>query len=366
MNCYIKINSTNKAKQDADQLMAGMGFCNIAVGGVGSRKVETFLRKVLTLAASLFRLRKGDVLLMQYPYKKFYAAQCRMAHLRGVRVVTLIHDLGTFRRRKLTAEQEMKRLAHSDYIIAHNDRMRSWLEERTAPNSRNGKGRIGTLGIFDYLSEVSLAKDSDEPMASNPKAPLSSPSKVEGGGDRLGAYVNAQFKNIIYAGGLGERKNAFLYDASEELEGCTLDLYGSGDLDYSRFGKNIRHHGRIGSDEFIRSVKDSWGLVWDGDSCDGCGGIWGEYLKLNNPHKCSFYLRAGLPVIVWSQSAMADFVVSNKVGFAVDRLCDIPEAVKNFSETAYKLVMANVAEMQHKLNEGFFFKKAVAEALQAI
>ena len=151
MNCYIKINSRNKAKQDIDQLMAGMGYRNIAVSGVGGKKVETFLRKVFTLAASLFRLHKGDVLLMQYPYKKFYALQCRLAHLKGAKVITLIHDLGTFRRRKLTAEQEMRRLSHTDYIIAHNDRMKQWLVDHG-----RSAATIGTLGIFDYLSDEAI------------------------------------------------------------------------------------------------------------------------------------------------------------------------------------------------------------------
>ena len=147
MNCYIKIDSTNKAKQDIDTLMAGMGFRNIAVRGVGGRKAETFLRKVFSLVHSLFVLKKGDVLVMQYPYKKFYALQCRAARFKGARTITLIHDLGTFRRRKLTAPQEMRRLSHTDYIIAHNDRMKQWLVE----HGRDGS-TVGTLGIFDYLS----------------------------------------------------------------------------------------------------------------------------------------------------------------------------------------------------------------------
>ena len=147
MNCYIKIDSTNKAKQDIDTLMAGMGFRNIAVRGVGGRKAETFLRKVFSLVHSLFVLKKGDVLVMQYPYKKFYALQCRAARFKGAHTITLIHDLGTFRRRKLTAPQEMRRLSHTDYIIAHNDRMKQWLVE----HGRDGS-TVGTLGIFDYLS----------------------------------------------------------------------------------------------------------------------------------------------------------------------------------------------------------------------
>ena len=42
-----------------------------------------------------------------------------MAHMRGARVVVIIHDLGSFRRKALTPEKEICRLNHADYIIAH-------------------------------------------------------------------------------------------------------------------------------------------------------------------------------------------------------------------------------------------------------
>ena len=75
---------------------------------------------------SILCLRKGDVLVLQYPLKKYYAFVCNMAHLRGCKVVTLIHDLGSFRRKKLTIPQEIARLDHSDCVIVHSERMRDW------------------------------------------------------------------------------------------------------------------------------------------------------------------------------------------------------------------------------------------------
>lgn len=332
MQYFIKINSSNKAKQDIDRLMETMGMRDIAVRGFGGRKLETFLRKLLSLMRSLFVLRRGDILLMQYPYKKFFSMQCRVARLKGARTITLIHDLGAFRRRKLTARQEMRRLSHTDIIIAHNGRMLEWLE-------KNGRRRdtICTLGIFDYLSSIAL------------------PSAA--------AQVRRDLHSVAYAGGLGERKNAFLYEASDALDGCKMELYGSGDLDYSRFGKNIHHNGYIVSDDFISSVKDGWGLVWDGDSCDACTGMWGDYLRLNNPHKCSFYLRAGLPVIVWAKSAMASFIAQHGVGIAVDRLSDIRGRIDQISDKVYAAISERVRQMQAQLNEGYYFKRAYAEAL---
>ena len=84
----------------------------------------------------------------QYPMKKFFTPACRLTHAKGAKVITIVHDLGAFRRHKLTIEQENRRLANSDVIIVHNERMKEHL-------LANGcKQSIITLGIFDYLTET--------------------------------------------------------------------------------------------------------------------------------------------------------------------------------------------------------------------
>ena len=55
-------------------------------------------------------------------------------------------------------------------------------------------------------------------------------------------------------------------------------------------------------------MEGNWGLVWDGNSIDTCSGNFGEYLRLNAPFKFSLYLAAKRPVVVWRESAMAEYV----------------------------------------------------------
>ena len=204
MNCYIKINSGNKAKRDIDALMRSMGFVDLSVFE-GKSAVSKFFGKLFAMFNLLLKLKKGDVLLIQYPFKKFYVMQCRIAKFKGAKTVTLIHDLGAFRRKKLTAQQEVERLSHTDFIIVHNDSMKDWL-------SRQGcKVPMYSLEIFDYLSD-------SEPVS---------------------RAIDGSCNRIVYAGGLGERKNRFLYAFDEFLNGCSLDLYGSGNLDTARSWKNI-------------------------------------------------------------------------------------------------------------------------------
>lgn len=110
--------------------MESHGFRNVGLKQTRYRNVVVaFCRTLFSVLKSILCLRKGDVLVLQYPLKKYYAFVCNMAHLRGCKVVTLIHDLGSFRRKKLTIPQEIARLDHSDCVIVHSERMRDWLLE---------------------------------------------------------------------------------------------------------------------------------------------------------------------------------------------------------------------------------------------
>lgn len=327
MNYYIPIKSGNKAKNDIDTLMKQNDFINVSVNINQDGKINKFLYKFFTMFKLFKTIHKGDTLIIQYPFKKFYEHQCRIAHWKGAKVITLIHDLGTFRRHKLTANQEIIRLSHSDYIIAHNPTMMQWL-------INNGcKKKIVSLDIFDYLAETN-PKDSD----------LQSP-----------------YNHIVYAGGFNKRKNMFIYQLDEIMDGCKVDLYGNGKVDDDVSWKNVRFNGPKPSDEFVACVEGHWGLVWDGDSVDECSGQWGEYLKINNPHKTSFYLRANLPVIVWKQSAMAPFILKNNLGISINSLKELPEVLNKISDEDYKKIRISVINFKQKLQDGYFFIKALNE-----
>ena len=58
-------------------------------------------------------------------------------------------------------------------------------------------------------------------------------------------------------------------------------------------------------------MEGSFGLVWDGISVETCAGVYGEYLKVNNPHKTSLYLASGIPVIIWKEAAWLSLLNAN-------------------------------------------------------
>lgn len=328
MKYYIEVGTNNKAKQDIDEICRQEGFHNLTRHNFGQGGAGRFLTKFVSVASILTRMGKGDVLFLQYPMKKFYRMACTLARMKGARVVTVIHDLGAFRRHKLTARQENRRLAKTDFLIVHNPTMRDYLRQH------GYQGGIHCLQIFDYLSTSQPAS------YASPHTPW----------------------RVVYAGNLGRWRNAFLYKMGSVMTGWDMDLYGKGFDGQESHGQQLRYHGFMASNDFIARAEADFGLVWDGDSTEECTGDWGEYLRINDPHKTSFYLRAGIPVIVWSQAAMAPFIEQQRVGIAVDGLSQLGDRLNSLSAADYAQMKQNALAMGQRLAAGFYIKEGLAAA----
>lgn len=328
---YKNIKSAGgKAKTDIESIIRAIGYKNVALKQTQhSNKIIDFTRNFSGIIKSIFYIPRNGLIILQYPMKKYYSFMCKMARIRGTKVVTVIHDLGTFRRKKLDADKEIKRLSASDYIIAQNNVMKTWLID-------NGyKNGIGVLDIFDYHS--SSENTSTEKASSQ-------------------QYI------VNYAGGLDRKKNAFLYEFSPYINSFTFQLYGNGFSEQVE-NPNFTYKGFTLSDEFINSMKGDFGLVWDGDSLDTCSGNFGVYLKYNTPHKISFYIRAHLPIIIWKDAAMASFIEREKVGFTISSLKELDEILRDFPLEQYAEMKKNVIALSKKLDKGHFIIKAVEEAI---
>lgn len=340
MNCYLSknykntTNAGNKAKTDIEFIMAEMGFKNIGLPQtVCNNKIISFILTLIGVLKVPFSIRKGDVLVLQYPLKKYFSFVCRMAHMRGAKVVALIHDLGSFRRKALTIPQEIERLDNADYVIAHNEKMLAWLRD-------NGlQAKLGVLEIFDYLTGT----ESPRPLeASKPYS-------------------------ILYAGALNARKNTFLYEIGEHLQSVVFNLYGGGfDIERVKGREHFNYEGFLRPDELITKAKGDFGLVWDGFTISACTGDFGEYLQYNNPHKTSLYIRCELPVIIWKKAALADFIEQNGIGFAIDSLEQLEERLSALSAEEYIEMKKRVKTISRRVAIGYYARKAIAQAIEAL
>lgn len=339
MNCFLSRNyknisgAGNKAKTDIERIMLDMGFKNVGLRqSMVRNKALSFFITLTGVLKMPFSIRRGDILVLQYPLKKYFSFACKLAHKRGAKVIALVHDLGSFRRKALSVTKERRRLDNADYIIAHNEKMKKWLKD-------NGfKAEVGTLGIFDYLSESTAP-------ASAATAPYS----------------------IVYAGGLSPRKNTFLYELGDHISNFRFNLYGNGfDSSQAKGMENIDYMGFVKSDELIATAKGDFGLVWDGFSIDACTGDWGEYLRYNNPHKTSLYIRCHLPVIIWKEAALADFVKQNGIGITVDSLTELNDILANLTTDEYNRMKTNTIKISQQLASGHYARTALTNAVNSI
>lgn len=340
-NCYISRNyKTTKSgggrlRTDHEQIMDDMGFVNLGLKqSRHSNKVYDFFYTFTSVMKAVASIRKGDVLLLQYPMKKYYEFVCDMAHHRGAHVVTFIHDLGCFRRKKLTVEREMRRLAHSDALIVHNQTMYDWLHER------GYKGAMQIIGFYDYLSPEPI--ESARPMPQSPHD-----------------------YSLFFAGSLSTKHNAFIYQLPEHLQQHKFHLYGS-DFRADLAKDNLVNEGFAADYDLMACNHGDFGLSWYGESLTEGKGMNGEYMAYNNPHKVFLYLRCHVPVIISKHAGLASAVQEAGIGICVDSLEQIGVQLEQITLEDYCRMLENVKKVSDRSASGYYLRKAYTEIVKEV
>ena len=176
-------------------------------------------------------------------------------------------------------------------------------------------------------------------------------------------HLNDDFSaSICFVGNL--EKSRFLDQWISTKHSYSIDLIGPG----RRGGGFCNYIGSFPGDIVPKHISSNFGLVWDGESLEDCdkGGNFGQYLRINNPHKFSLYIAAGIPVIVWKKSALANFVQKNEIGIFIDSISDIDTVMKKITQNEYKNLLMNVALLQEKVTTGFFLRNALNKSLEII
>lgn len=117
---------------------------------------------------------------------------------------------------------------------------------------------------------------------------------------------------------------------------------------------NVEYRGKF-LPEQTDAIKGKYGLVWDGDSISSCTGDFGKYLHFNSSHKISLYIRANLPLIMWNQSSLADFVLTNKIGIVVSSLENLGDEINKVQDREYMVFVKNIKRLSEKLSNGEMF-----------
>ena len=325
-----------KARGDINAILEFMGFIPLSIQQSNHKDIHKYTRNIVyrdVWEKTLSILKQGDQLAVQYPplENTVFLSQClHRISQRGVKIILIVHDLIILVEKKglkklIYSITEPKVLNSVTKVIVHNDHM--------ARRLKLDGSKLISLQIFDYLLPH-LNKD-----------------KMDSDNIR-------KEKPIIIAGNLDPKKTQYLYHLPNE---CEFNLCGVGYIDDGR--KNVHYQGSYAPDELPYALNGSFGLVWDGDSAESCIGKYGDYLKINNPHKTSLYLACGIPVVIWKQAAMADFILENQCGIAVESLFEIRERIDTMSEKEYKKLKINAQRIGQRLREGKFMEVAINTAL---
>ena len=157
------------------------------------------------------------------------------------------------------------------------------------------------------------------------------------------------------------KKGYYIYSSKKD-PGVKFNIYGP-DVE-EQFIENLDYDykGAFLPEEIPARIEGSFGLVWEGNCLDTCDGNWGEYLRINNPNKLSMYLAAGIPIIIWSGAALAEFVTKYGLGITVDSIYDIKNAIDKVSQEEYEGMIENIRPFTNAVKNGKFFDKAIERA----
>ena len=314
----------NKARTDTVRILKSQGYRHIPLFRSKNKKIIVLFQMMWGSIRTIISANKDDVVFLQYPYYPSIVNKTLFRVLRAGRVLKkykielLLHDVVGLRSgsdAEQVLSQEVNEFNHFDKVICHNEKMRSALKDAGC------KVELTTLGPFDYLVE----KNKIPSMKSGDDSGLS----------------------VVIAGNLSEEKCGYVYKLNE-LSNVEFRLYGIGYTGKS--DENITYEGKFDPEELVKVLKGKFGLVWDGDSLETCDGIYGNYLRYNNPHKFSLYLAAGIPLIVWNQSALADYVKKYNLGICIDSLYDLNDF--NINSEIYEDMKKSISAYRGELVKG--------------
>ena len=333
---YDQVNAQGKARKDVLHTCKDAGYEEVDIInykyslGEGKRyhhyPLLSHYWSVIQAKKIARRIKFGDIVVIQDFYRKHMQVLAKEALRREAKVIFIVHDVQTIRYNSIN--KEIRKLNNASMLFVHTEAMAKKLKEMGVIIPMH------IMWLFDYYA--------DDPMLSVKE-------------------VMQHKHDIVFAGNL--TKSTFLpqlvaYDSPTDMH---FKLYGIHDNTSDLSGTAHIEYAGIFEPEHTGSIIGGWGLVWDGDSIDTCSGDMGEYLRYNSSHKTSLYLAAGIPIIVWSQSSLAEWVKEHHIGIIVDNLKAIDSAIANISDREYTEIIDNAREVGTKLRQGEFLKTNITK-----
>lgn len=335
MNYYIKLEfaklfektgkftATSKARTDVEDILSRRNFKILTIKRHFLNPVLGNIEILLKVLLLWWKLNSDDVVFLQYPIMNLSAFGLCYKAISKSKVIAIIHDLPSYRFSNQVKQRkvEIQILNSFSFLIVHTEQMKKVL-------TRDGvMSKMFVLEIFDYILPCQMK-------------------------------CNLRKDVIVFAGAL--HKSLFL----KKMDTMTLEddfnLYGA----YNPGLKNhhLSYQGKFLPDD-ISKIEGEWGLLWDGNDINVCGGQFGEYLRIIAPHKFSLYIASGLKILAWKESAMASVVLKYHVGLVIENISEIHNVLSNVSDKERELMTKNVLKLSEKLRSGCAFNTVLSKIL---
>lgn len=333
-NYGIENNAGPKAKRDIDTILKNIDFKGIEFNIPSNKYLRPFVSKFMW--KRLLRNRFNSLIICQYPfYSHILEKDLTKEILKEKRkkknntFVAFIHDIESLRLNPDDVNKiktDLRIINSFDFVVCHNSQMKKWL-------MMNGiTSQIMVLELFDYLSKdiVNLNKNVTD------------------------------FKYLNFAGNIMKAK--FL---TQKFTNLNLNIFGPNFSDKLN-QPNYSYKGEFSPEEVPLQINGGFGLIWDGTGSNQPNGVYGNYLKYITPHKLSLYLRSGIPVIAWTKSAIAPYIIENNVGFVINDLTEIDEKVNSLTVAQYQAMKKNCMNISNKIQEGKYTKNVITKIINKI
>jgi hypothetical protein len=317
---------------DAEKVFLANGFEPVLFPYHHSYSIKAKIGRLYFLLKSLFRIRKGSVVIFITPV---YARMnkllvTRLARKKDVQLICFIADINGIKDgNDDVLQEEIRFYKHFRYFIVHNDKMTEWVHANIAADAVTR-----AVEFFDFFTKpVNLER-------------------------------NLSF-DIVFAGNL--EKSPFLRDLhllKASNPSLHFHLYGPGKTDAMTAQDNVTYHGAEKPYDLPPKLTGSYGLLWDDGTIDKPGGSLGHYMQFISHHKLSLYILSKLPIIVPAVAASAPLIEKYGIGFSIDSLYEIEEKIKRISPGEFQQMQKNMIPLAEKISGGKCLGNALDEMLK--
>lgn len=242
-----------------------------------------------------------------------------------LKLIYIIHDLEALRynsdnHNPQLMQEEIKLMKEANGIISLSQPMTDWLRKQGV------QCKISNLGMWDYYTTKPFVNEDN------------------------------YNRSVCFAGNLNKSDFLKTYKGNQKIS-----CYGT--LNNINLSSNFIYKGVFSPEDVSQRIKENFGLIWDGDSSDTCSGKAGEYLKYNSPHKTALYLSSGIPVIVWENAAVAEYVKKYKCGILIKNLDEIDIRIKDITQDQYLKLVRNAQLVGEQMRNGRFLQGALEKIM---